>query len=233
MLSCVDHTTRTPMWLFRTAFVFLPSIFVRFHAKESMKDQKKPIHKVLLRKSLLFMLHGKKWGQRKLFLQTRRLILNATSSAWSLWRVFWDFIFSRVTMCVSEHRHFGDRGGVGAGLQNGALYWTRKRRNWGGGKKTKQQQRTREREWTELNGEGKKSKLSMTLQFGMSEDSSVVCKKERRERRRRRKGLWKRGRQRGGIRTQSNEAERRIYNAIAINKKPLLCTLKKSSEFTV
>lgn len=168
-----------------------------------------------------FMLHGKKWGQRKLFLQTRRLILNATSSAWSLWRVFWDFIFSRVTMCVSEHRHFGDRGGVGAGLENGALYWTRKRRNWGGGKKTKQQQRTREREWTELNGEGKKSKLSMTLQFGMSEDSSVVCKKERRGRRR--KGVWKRGRQRGGIRTQSNEAERRIYNVIAINKKPLLC----------
>lgn len=124
---------------------------------------------------------------------------------------------------VSEHRHFGDRGGVGAGLQNGVLYWTRKRRNWGGGKKTKQQQRTREREWTELNGEGKKFKLSMTLQFGVSEDSGVVWKKECRERRR--KGVWKRGRQRGGIRTQINEAERRIYNVIAINKKPLLCTL--------
>lgn len=59
MLSCVDHTTRTPMWLFRTAFVFLPSIFVRFHAKESMKDQKKPIHKVLLRKSLLLCCMGR------------------------------------------------------------------------------------------------------------------------------------------------------------------------------
>lgn len=96
-----------------------------------------------------------------------------------------------------------------------------------GGRKQQQQQRTREREWTELNGEGKKFKLSMTLQFGVSEDSGVVCKKECRERRRRRrrKGVWKRGRQRGGIRTQINEAERRIYNVIAINKKPLLCTL--------
>lgn len=46
MLSCVDHTTRTPMWLFRTAFV-------------SMKDQKKPIHKVLLRKSLLLCCMGR------------------------------------------------------------------------------------------------------------------------------------------------------------------------------
>lgn len=123
--------------------------FCTFPRKRLHERPEKAHTQSVTEKISAFMLHGKKWGQRRLFLQTRRLILNATSSAWSLWRVFWDFIFSRVTMCVSEHKHFGDCGGVG--LQNGVLYWTRKRRNWGGGKQNNN------------NGQGRENELSSTV----------------------------------------------------------------------
>lgn len=232
MLSCVDHTTRTPMWLFRTAFVFLPSIFVRFHAKESMKDQKKPIHKVLLRKSLLLCCMGRNEDKGSFSCKpedwySMQLAVHGVYGEYSGTSSFqgWQCVYLSIDILVIVE-------GWESGYKMVSCTEQEKEETEEGGRKQQQQQRTREREWTELNGEGKKSKLSMTLQFGMSEDSGVVCKKERGERRRR-KGVWKRGRQRGGIRTQSNEAERRIYNVIAINKKPLLCTLKKSSAFTV